>query len=122
MFLKLCIDVYIKPFTVTDGVVRRVSICRVIWPHMLAMALTYLVTLSLYPGVETLITSCSLGVWTGLVLMSVFNVTDLLGKMTAGLTSVQTLSPVILVLVPIARIILVPLILLVAARYEEMEN
>ena len=84
---------------------------------MLGMALTYLVTLSLYPGVETLLTSCSLGAWTSLVLMSVFNVTDLLGKMTASVPSIQALSTVILVLVPLARIILVPLTLLAANRY-----
>ena len=110
----------IKPFyllTISDGVLRRLSICRVIWPQMLAMALTYLVTLSLYPGVETLLTSCSLGAWTSLVLMSVFNVTDLLGKMTASVPSIQALSTVILVLVPLARIILVPLTLLAATRY-----
>ena len=103
-------------FTVSDGVLRRLSICRTIWPHMLAMALTYMVTLSLYPGVETLLTSCSLGAWTSLVLMSVFNVTDLLGKMTASMSSIQALSSVVLVLVPLARIILVPLTLLAATR------
>lgn len=103
--------------TVLDGVLRRLLICRTIWPYMLAMALTYMVTLSLYPGVETLLTSCSLGSWTSLVLMSVFNVTDLLGKMAASRPGIQALSSLSLVLVPMARLLLVPLTLLAAARY-----
>ena len=69
----------------SDGVRRRLVICQYIWPHMLAMALTYTVTLSLYPGVETLIQSCSLAHWITIILMVTFNITDLVGKVMAGL-------------------------------------
>ena len=95
------------------GVRRRLVICRYIWPHMLAMALTYTVTLSLYPGVETLIQSCSLAHWITIILMVTFNLTDLLGKVVAGLCS--SWSQVSLVLGPLARICLVPLLLVAAA-------
>ena len=96
-----------------SGVRRRLAICRYIWPHMLAMALTYTVTLSLYPGVETLIQSCSLAHWITIILMVTFNITDLLGKVVAGLCS--SWSQVTLVLGPLARICLVPLMLVAAA-------
>ena len=59
---------------------RRMAVCRHIWPHMLAMAATYTVTLALYPGLETRLASCSLGSWLTLALMTVFNLTDLAGK------------------------------------------
>ena len=95
------------------GVRRRLVICRYIWPHMLAMALTYTVTLSLYPGVETLIQSCSLAHWITIILMVTFNITDLVGKVMAGLCS--SWSRVSLVLGPLARICLVPLLLVAAA-------
>ena len=95
------------------GARRRLVICRYIWPHMLAMALTYTVTLSLYPGVETLIQSCSLAHWITIILMVTFNITDLAGKVVAGLCS--SWSQVSLVLGPLARICLVPLMLVAAA-------
>ena len=94
---------------IQSGVRRRLMICRYIWPHMLAMALTYTVTLSLYPGVETLIQSCSLAHWITIILMVTFNITDLVGKVMAGLCS--SWSRVSLVLGPLARICLVPLLL-----------
>ena len=99
---------------IQSGVRRRLVICRYIWPHMLAMALTYTVTLSLYPGVETLIQSCSLAHWITIILMVTFNTTDLLGKVLAGVSS--NWSQVTLVLVPLARLSLIPLMMVVATR------
>ena len=64
---------------------RRWEVCRHIWPHMLAMAATYAVTLALYPGLETRLASCSLGSWLTLALMTVFNLTDLAGKVACSL-------------------------------------
>ena len=88
-------------------------ICLYIWPHMLAIALTYTVTLSLYPGIETLIQSCNFPHWITIILMVTFNTTDLVGKLMSGLFS--TWSSLTLVLGPTARICLIPLILLAAA-------
>ena len=98
----------------TVGLYRRFVICKYIWPYMLGMCLTYMVTLTLYPGVETLITSCHMGSWTVIILMAVFNISDLVGKITAGMTS--SMSPITLVTAPLARLILIPLLLLAASR------
>ena len=81
---------------------------------MLGMALTYTVTLSLYPGLETLIQSCSLGHWFTILLMVTFNTTDLLGKVLAGMSN--SWSEVSLVLAPLARVSLVPLLVVVGTR------
>ena len=93
---------------------RRLVICRYIWPHMLGMALTYTVTLSLYPGLETLLQSCSLGHWFTILLMVTFNTTDLLGKLMAGMST--SWSELVLVLAPLARVSLVPLVVVVGTR------
>lgn len=89
-------------------------ICLYIWPHMLAIALTYTVTLSLYPGIETLIQSCNFPHWITIILMVTFNTTDLLGKVLAGVSC--NWSQVTLVLVPLARLSLIPLMMVVATR------
>lgn len=81
---------------------------------MLGMSLTYLVTLTLYPGVESLITSCRLGSWTVIILMLVFNVSDLLGKMCAGVR--VSWSPVTLLAAPLARFFIIPLMIMAASR------
>jgi len=96
------------------GIYRRLIICYYIWPYMLGMGLTYMVTLTLFPGVETMISSCKLGSWTTIILMAVFNITDLIGKLLAGISSKW--SPATLVVIPIARFTLIPLILLAVAR------
>ena len=89
-------------------------ICEYIWPHMLGMGLTYTVTLTLYPGVETLIQSCRLGHWITILLMVTFNTMDLAGKLLAGLSC--SWSRLTLVLAPLARLCLIPLVLVAVAR------
>ena len=54
--------------------------CSKIWPYMLGILLNYMVTLSLFPGMESEIQSCLLGDWMPVILMATFNITDLLGK------------------------------------------
>lgn len=60
----------------------RWEVAKNIWPSMLAISLTYLVTLSLYPGIESEIVSCKFGTWMPVILMAVFNASDLLGKVS----------------------------------------
>ena len=55
-------------------------VCRKIWPYMLGIFLNYMVTLSLFPGIESEIQSCWLGDWMPVILMATFNITDILGK------------------------------------------
>ena len=47
---------------------------------MWCMFLTYAVTLSLFPGIESDIVSCDLGTWMPVIVMAVFNAFDFLGK------------------------------------------
>ena len=63
-----------------DGFYRHLFVCKKIWPYMLGILLSYMVTLSLFPGIESEIQSCSLGDWMPVILMATFNITDLTGK------------------------------------------
>ena len=51
-----------------------------IYPYMASFALTFYVTVSLYPGVITEVISCRLKSWMPVLLMACFNVTDAAGK------------------------------------------
>ena len=66
------------------GLFARVTVCRAIWPHMVGILLTYTVTLSLFPGVETALPApprpCWLAEWLPLLTLATFNSADLLGK------------------------------------------
>lgn len=84
---------------------------RAIWPYMISIACTYLVTLSLFPGVESEMINCQWREWLPIVLMALFNIFDVVGKVVA-LAAHQTLSPVKLMLGSLLRLIYVPLMLL----------
>lgn len=47
---------------------------------MLSIGLAYFVTLCLFPGIQSEIRSCSLGSWMPVLLMALFNLCDLIGK------------------------------------------
>lgn len=49
---------------------------------MISIGLAYTVTLSLYPGIVSEIISCKLGSWMPIILMTTFNASDLLGKVS----------------------------------------
>lgn len=53
---------------------------RVIWAYMLSMAVTYFITLCLFPGLESQIRHCALGDWLPILVMAVFNLSDFVGK------------------------------------------
>ena len=63
-----------------EGLEERLKVVRVIYPLMISICLTYLLTLSLFPGVESVIENCSLRSWTPVILFLVFNLTDVTGK------------------------------------------
>ena len=88
------------------------KVVALIWPHMLAIATCYLVTMAVFPGMESEVVSCSLLDWMPVLLLSVFHATDLAGKLVAGLG--HSWSKGELVLWPLARLCLLPLILLCA--------
>jgi solute carrier family 29 (equilibrative nucleoside transporter) protein 4 len=117
----------------SDGFYRRLFVCAKIWPYMVGILLNYMVTLSLFPGIESEIQSCWLGDWMPVILMATFNISDLIGKvkqhftlphfftlsiyfqMVAGLE--HSWSRGELVLWPLSRLIILPLIVMCAAPH-----
>lgn len=95
------------------GFASRWQVAQSIYPYMVCIALAYCVTLSLYPGIESEIVSCSLGTWMPVLLMFTFNTSDLIGKTLAGVPYPWSRRQ--LILMSGLRIVLVPLLLLCCA-------
>ena len=68
----------------TKGATRRAEVVALVWPYMLAISTTYLVTLALFPGIESEVVSCSLGEWMPIILLTTFHTMDLLGKVASN--------------------------------------
>lgn len=66
-----------------EGLQERLKIVHVIYPLMISICLTYLLTLSLFPGIESEIENCSLRSWTQDILFLIFNISDVAGKYLA---------------------------------------
>ncbi|KAM6157085.1 equilibrative nucleoside transporter 4 [Erethizon dorsatum] len=64
---------------------HRYVVARVIWADMLSIAVTYFITLCLFPGLESEIRHCVLGEWLPILVMAVFNLSDFVGKVLAAL-------------------------------------
>ncbi|CAF1600296.1 unnamed protein product [Rotaria magnacalcarata] len=89
----------------------RVDCIRIIWPYMISIACTYLVTLSLFPGVESEMINCQWREWLPIILMALFNTFDVFGKIFALFTH-RILSPMQLFVGSLLRLIYIPLMLL----------
>lgn len=63
-----------------SGLDSRWRVAQTIYPYMVCIALAYCVTLSLYPGIESEIISCNLKSWMPVLLMFMFNTSDVIGK------------------------------------------
>lgn len=63
-----------------SGLDARWRVAQTIYPYMVCIALAYCVTLSLYPGIESEIVSCNLQDWMPILLMFMFNTSDVIGK------------------------------------------
>lgn len=81
-----------------------------IWALMAAIFIAYFVTLLLFPGIIAMIQDCSLGTWTPVLLVAVFNFTDLVAKWFTLLR--VRWKPKQLLLASICRMVLIPLILI----------
>ncbi|XP_062914980.1 equilibrative nucleoside transporter 4 isoform X1 [Mobula hypostoma] len=68
-----------------DIILHRYIVAGVIWPYMLSIALTYFITLCLFPGLESEIRNCTLGEWLPILIMAIFNLSDFVGKILAAL-------------------------------------
>jgi solute carrier family 29 (equilibrative nucleoside transporter) protein 4 len=84
---------------------------KTIWPYMISIACTYFVTLSLFPGVESEMINCQWREWLPILLMALFNIFDVFGKIFA-LAAHHLLSPMQLVLCSLLRLIYIPLMIL----------
>jgi len=78
---------------------------------MISIASTYFVTLSLFPGVESEMINCQWREWFPIILMALFNVFDVLGKIVA-LAAHHILSPMQLFTCSLLRFIYIPLMIL----------
>ncbi|XP_074652914.1 equilibrative nucleoside transporter 4-like isoform X2 [Tubulanus polymorphus] len=99
--------------SIKHGVLMRHYVSRNIWPYMVSIAAAYLVTLSLFPGIESEIISCRLGSWMPVILMAAFNLADFIGKIIAAVP--YDWPPGRLLLFSVLRILIVPLMMLCAA-------
>ena len=90
---------------------RRIDCIRVIWPYMISIACTYFVTLSLFPGVESEMINCQWREWLPIVLMALFNMFDVFGKILA-LAAQQIFTPIQLLIGSVLRLVYIPLMLL----------
>ncbi|KAL6103292.1 slc29a4 [Pungitius sinensis] len=68
-----------------DMVLHRYVVSRVIWAYMLSIAVTYSITLCLFPGLESEIRNPTLGEWLPILIMATFNMSDFVGKILAAL-------------------------------------
>ncbi|KAM8934451.1 equilibrative nucleoside transporter 4 isoform 2-T2 [Pelodytes ibericus] len=68
-----------------DMLFHRYLVLRVIWAYMLSIAVTYFITLCLFPGLESEIRNCTLQEWLPILIMAIFNLSDFVGKILAAL-------------------------------------
>ncbi|XP_078723357.1 equilibrative nucleoside transporter 4 [Lampetra fluviatilis] len=112
--------VYVRmdPPVQSDGTLKkifgsRLAVSRLLWPYMSAIAITYLISLTVYPGLLSEVRSCELGEWMPIMLMALFNYADLLGKFLAAVP--VPWKPLWLVLGSLSRLPLIPLLVLCTA-------
>lgn len=78
---------------------------------MISIACTYFVTLSLFPGVESEMINCQWREWLPIILMALFNMFDVFGKIFA-LAAQQIFTPLQLLIGSLLRLVYIPLMLL----------
>lgn len=67
----------------SDMILHRYVVSRVIWTYMLSIAVTYFITLCLFPGLESEIRNETLGEWLPILIMAIFNMSDFVGKVSS---------------------------------------
>ncbi|XP_051570777.1 equilibrative nucleoside transporter 4 isoform X1 [Myxocyprinus asiaticus] len=69
---------------IKDMILHRYVVARVIWTYMISIAVTYFITLCLFPGLESEIRNVTLGEWLPILIMAIFNISDFVGKILAA--------------------------------------
>ena len=65
-----------------DAVQVRLQLMREIWQLIVAIFVAYVVTLMLFPGIISEVQYDPIGTWTPVLLVAVFNLTDLIAKVS----------------------------------------
>ncbi|KAJ8402671.1 hypothetical protein AAFF_G00367540 [Aldrovandia affinis] len=71
--------------SIKEMILHRYIVSRVIWTYMMSIAVTYFITLCLFPGLESEIHNDMLGDWLPILVMAIFNMSDFVGKILAAL-------------------------------------
>ncbi|ERL86024.1 hypothetical protein D910_03438 [Dendroctonus ponderosae] len=97
--------------SIRRGLQARWEVTKSTYPYMFAICLVYFGTLSIYPGVVSEIESCTLKSWMPIIMISLFNISDLLGKTLAS-SSARFWTGKRLVKYSVMRLFLIPLVLM----------
>ncbi|KAK1805182.1 hypothetical protein P4O66_019542, partial [Electrophorus voltai] len=95
---------------IRDMILHRYVVSRVIWTYMLSIAVTYFITLCLFPGLESEIRNPTLGEWLPILIMAIFNMSDFVGKILAALP--YEWNGVRLLLCSCLRVVFIPLFIM----------
>ncbi|XP_060535894.1 equilibrative nucleoside transporter 4 isoform X2 [Cylas formicarius] len=95
------------------GLHARWEVTKSTYPYMISICLVYFATLCIYPGVASEVVSCTLGDWMPILMMALFNASDLIGKMIASSARYWTGGR--LVRCSVGRLLLIPLMVMCVA-------
>lgn len=82
--LYIKIYIFIPAIFFAGGLQARWEVTKATYPYMISICLVYFATLCIYPGVASEVVSCTLGSWMPILMMALFNASDLIGKMIAS--------------------------------------
>lgn len=95
---------------------------KLLWVPMVAVAASFIVTLAVFPGVTSAVPSERWGDWMPIVMMTVFNVGDLIGKtlpFTLPVLGASAWTPWGVLRFALARLPLIPLMVLCATPVDD---
>ncbi|XP_077069399.1 equilibrative nucleoside transporter 4 isoform X1 [Siphateles boraxobius] len=95
---------------IKDMILHRYVVARVIWTYMLSIAVTYFITLCLFPGLESEIRNATMGEWLPILIMAIFNISDFVGKILAAVP--YEWNGTRLLLCSCVRVVFIPLFIL----------
>eukprot|EP00731_Ephydatia_muelleri_P028547 Em0020g191a len=101
------------PMTVRfrEMVLVRWRVTKQIWMHAISILIAFFFTLFLFPGIISEIQYCDIKDWMPVILITIFNLCDFIAKWLA-LVPIKWMTPRIVLLSCIGRVIFVPLFLL----------
>lgn len=86
----------------------RIKVISLTWPFMISILTAYLITFSLFPGIESEIISCHFKSWMPVLLLFTFDFSEFIGKISSG--CLYGMKPVNLMITCVSRVVLIPLL------------